>query len=262
MKKIRKIIYLLLFLFFIIFFINFNNNHISINNINYYNDYIDDYNIVHISDLHNKDTKGSLVKKIKKCNPDIIVFTGDISDTRHYDFELLKKEVKQISEIAPVYYINGNHEKWIDSNAVYSLLENIGINVLINENVIVDEINIIGLCDPYIDENFSIDYIKEMYQPDMLNMVLCHRPELFEEYKNSLGDLFLTGHAHGGQWVIPFTKQGLYAPNQGKFPKYTQGVFSENGKTMIVNRGIGNSGFPLRLFNTPEIININFIKNK
>ena len=83
---------------------------------------------------------------------------------------------------------------------------------------------------------------------------------IVDNYVETRGDLFLTGHAHGGQWIIPFTKQGLYAPNQGRFPKYTQGIFNNNSITMIVNRGLGNSGFPLRLFNTPEIIEIKLSK--
>ncbi|MDE7439761.1 MAG: hypothetical protein K2N23_04565 [Clostridia bacterium] len=64
----------------------------------------------------------------------------------------------------------------------------------------------------------------------------------------------LCGHAHGGQWRIPFTRIGLFAPGQGKFPKYTSGVHEKGNGAMVISRGLGNSEFPLRLFNRPEIV--------
>lgn len=267
--KDRKILKFFTFLFFMVvfsvIFVYYNNNYISITKVDYKNDYIDDYTIVHISDLHNMDTHGMLAKKIKSCNPDIIVFTGDISDGKHYDLDIVINEMKQIVEIAPTYYVNGNHERWLDYENIYGELEEIGVILLLNDNIYInDDINLIGVNDPAFGEPTEVmmQQINNMSCDDKLNIILSHRPELFDNYIETKGDLFLTGHAHGGQWIIPFTKQGLYAPNQGRFPKYTQGIFNNNSITMIVNRGLGNSGFPLRLFNTPEIIKINLIKNK
>ena len=71
--------------------------------------------------------------------------------------------------------------------------------------------------------------------------------------KNKNIDLVLSGHAHGGQFRLPFLG-GVIAPNQGLFPKYDAGIYTENGTTMIVSRGIGNSIIPVRINNPPEIV--------
>ena len=73
-------------------------------------------------------------------------------------------------------------------------------------------------------------------------------------------DLQLSGHAHGGQWIMPFIGP-LFSPGQGVLPKYARGTFGERPK-LIVSRGLGNSEFPLRLFNHPEIIVVNIEQNK
>ena len=85
------------------------------------------------------------------------------------------------------------------------------------------------------------------------NILLSHRPELFDTYVEKKINLILTGHAHGGQIRIPFIG-GIVAPNQGFFPKYTSGVIEKNKTTMVVSRGIGNSIIPLRINNRPELV--------
>ena len=84
-------------------------------------------------------------------------------------------------------------------------------------------------------------------------ILLSHRPECFNVYQNKNIDLVLSGHAHGGQFRLPFLG-GVIAPNQGLFPKYDAGIYTENGTTMIVSRGIGNSIIPVRINNRPEIV--------
>ncbi|MDE6613711.1 MAG: hypothetical protein K2K28_04075 [Clostridia bacterium] len=88
---------------------------------------------------------------------------------------------------------------------------------------------------------------------------MAHEPQYFENYVKAGFPLTLCGHAHGGQWRIPFTGRGLYAPKQGRFPKYTQGLHEKEGRKMIISRGLGNSEFPLRLFNRPEIVVIDLL---
>ena len=66
-------------------------------------------------------------------------------------------------------------------------------------------------------------------------------------------DLVLTGHAHGGQFRLPLIG-GLIAPNQGLFPKYDDGLYSEGSTNMIVSRGLGNSIIPFRFNNRPEVV--------
>ena len=89
-------------------------------------------------------------------------------------------------------------------------------------------------------------------------ILLAHEPQFINKYAEAGYKVALCGHAHGGQWRIPFTGRGLYAPQQGVFPKYTQGVHICGDMQMVVSRGLGNSRFPLRLFNRPEIVVIDF----
>ena len=84
-------------------------------------------------------------------------------------------------------------------------------------------------------------------------ILLSHRPELFETYMDGGIDLVFSGHAHGGQFRLPFIG-GLVAPNQGMFPKYDAGLYTDGGTSMVVSRGIGNSIIPFRFNNRPEIV--------
>ena len=88
---------------------------------------------------------------------------------------------------------------------------------------------------------------------DGLTILLSHRPELFDTYANHNIDVVLSGHAHGGQFRLPFIG-GLVAPNQGLFPEYDAGIYTEGNTNMLVSRGVGNSILPFRINNRPEVI--------
>jgi predicted MPP superfamily phosphohydrolase len=92
-------------------------------------------------------------------------------------------------------------------------------------------------------------------------ILLSHRPELFDTYANHDLDLILSGHAHGGQFRIPFIG-GVVAPNQGFFPKFDAGIYTDGDTNMLVSRGVGNSIFPFRVNNRPEIILIELKSSK
>ena len=153
----------------------------------------------------------------------------------------------------------GNHEGVVGGYEKLSGdIENMGAVVLNNRSVYFDEerkIRLIGLTDPYMKKLNNIgDFLKGQIIMDKkaFNIVLCHRPELFSEYCLSGADAAFCGHAHGGQ--IRIFSQGLFSPDQGILPKLTSGVHKNGGTTMIISRGLGNSVFPLRIFNRPEIV--------
>ena len=89
-------------------------------------------------------------------------------------------------------------------------------------------------------------------------VLLSHRPEFIHTYRDSGVNLALTGHAHGGQFGVPFTDYGVFVPNQGIFPPYAAGIKKLDNTTVVISRGIGNSAFPIRLFNRPEVVVIKF----
>lgn len=229
----------------------------------------DGFRIAHISDFHNASVgknNEKLLDMLRQSQPDIIAITGDFIDSRNTDMEISLRFAERALEIAPCYYVSGNHEARIGEYPVFrqKLLEQ-GIMVLDESAMELirgeDKITIIGVNDPaffvkYLSGDTAAvmsDQLQRLINPDDYTVLLSHRPELFEVYGENNADLVLSGHAHGGQFRIPFIG-GLFAPNQGFFPAYDAGLFSENGTNMIVSRGIGNSIIPLRINNRPELI--------
>lgn len=234
------------------------------------------YKIAVISDLHNAEfgeNNSSLISLIKNEKPDMIAITGDLIDSGKTDIEIAENLVKKLIEIAPCYYVTGNHEAWIGGR--YRELEekllDIGV-VILNDRAEQlaknnEIIQIAGLDDPdFTDRNSSIqesmlnDKLGNMNLTEDYCVLLAHRPETFNAYSSENIDLVLSGHAHGGQFRLPFIG-GLIAPNQGFFPKYDAGEYFENNTTMVVSRGIGNSIIPIRFNNRPEIVIIELICN-
>ena len=224
------------------------------------------YKIAQISDLHNAqfgNENAMLIRLLKEASPDIIVITGDIVDSTHTDMDTAIAFVRDIVEIAPCYYVTGNHEAWLGSD--YNELENAlideGVIVLHDEAVTLEKegqiIQMIGVDDPdfsYIAADKIISAkLEHINITQEFTIMLSHRPELFDSYVENEIDLVLSGHAHGGQVRIPLIG-GSIAPNQGLFPKYDAGVYSEGNTTMVVSRGIGNSVIPIRINNRPEIV--------
>ena len=231
----------------------------------------DGFRIVHISDLHNatfgKDNN-KLLKKIKNAQPDIIAVTGDIVDSRRTNTAVSLDFMKNALSLAPVYFVTGNHEFRISqSKSFVSEIKKLGVTVLENENLCLnkgkDRIELYGIDDPYFYGEYMTDeepYIvahklEELGISNGFSILLSHRPEFFDIYTECGFDLVLSGHAHGGQFRLPFVG-GLIAPGQGFFPEYDSGLYEKDDTKMIVSRGLGNSIIPLRLFNRPEIISV------
>lgn len=227
----------------------------------------DGYKILQIADLQNKvfgRRQEPLLRKIEQSCPDIIVITGDLVD-RHEnrtDVDGAMEFIHALVTYAPVYFVSGNHEH---QSGEWEILEEAlveaGVTVLNNGKSVIerngDTITLLGLADKKANRHYDLLLHSLMAgQEDSFNILLSHRPELFETYVHEGLDLVFTGHAHGGQIVIPFFRQGIFAPHQGFFPKYTEGMHEKDGTVMIVSRGLGNSSFPFRIFNRPELIEV------
>lgn len=228
----------------------------------------DSYRIAQVSDLHNtqigKDNQ-RLINALKTAQPDIIVVTGDIIDSMFTNVDVAVSFMKQAVEIAPCYYINGNNESRIpdEYEKLKAELAKLNVTILENESIKLskngDYITLSGINDPvfYADivrPNLTETTIKNAKpDDDSYTILLSHRPELFELYVKYDFDLVFSGHAHGGQFRLPYVG-GLFAPHQGFFPEYDSGLFTEQNTNMLVSRGVGNSVFPFRINNRPEII--------
>lgn len=233
-------------------------------------DAFDGYRIAHVSDLHNAemgDGNEKLLAVLREADPDIIAITGDLIDSRNTNIEVALAFAEKAMKIAPCYYVTGNHEARVSECAELKAgLEAAGVVVLENERGEIElsgeTITILGVDDP----SFNTDYLfgdsasvvsntlaEISTDDDGFAVLLSHRPELFDTYVACGVDLALSGHAHGGQFRLPFVG-GLVAPNQGLFPKYDSGLYTEGNTNMIVSRGIGNSILPFRFNNRPEVI--------
>lgn len=232
----------------------------------------DGFRIVQLSDLHSKffgDNQKELVSKVKAAKPDIIVITGDMVDDEDRDGQAYLDLIDGIAGLAPVYCVTGNHEPWTGKhNVLESKLKLKGAKILRNGSDTIErggsKITILGIDDPLLRETHEkieaglvisreIEDAASRSGLKDFNILLSHRPEFISIYSEHDIDLTFSGHAHGGQIRLPFIG-GLYAPNQGFFPKYTSGKYEKGNSTMVVSRGLGNSVIPQRLFNRPEIV--------
>ena len=276
----RKIIASVCILILLIIMLYFENNEIVVSKYTIENSRIpkdfNNFKIIHLSDLHSKTfgkNNGKILSRISKENPDIIIITGDLIDRRRYSEEKAMLLIEKIKHIAPVYYVTGNHEGW--SGQFISLekkLKENGVILLRNESITLkrgnEEVYILGVDDPsFATEGYGESYkdhkiiegaLEKISQKSNFNILLSHRPELFNLYKEKEIDLVFSGHAHGGQIIIPFIG-GIIAPNQGFFPKYYKGIYKESNTIMVVSRGLGNSAFPQRFFNKPEIVSVQLV---
>ena len=248
-----------------------------------------------ITDLHSSfygDEQEELIAAIDAESPDIILMAGDIADDqRPHDGTI--KLLDGIASRYDCYYVTGNHEFWSrQAEAIKELFRSYGVNVLEGERMVVEVkgqlINICGVDDPerakgmhteaeldgqivtfWGDEHpeFKDYFFKQAManafdgaDMSLYTILLSHRPERIGFVAGYSCDLVVSGHAHGGQWRIPFMLDGLYAPNQGLFPKYTSGVHTVNDSKMVISRGLarGSTRVP-RIFNPPELVVIDIV---
>ncbi len=270
--KRKVIFFIILLLFIVIAWLVWSNKTVKTTDIivssNNLPTEFNNYKIAHISDFHNAEfgeKNSKIIDILKNQNPDIIAVTGDLVDSNHTNIDIAVSFMKQAVKIAPCFYVTGNHEAWTEQyDELESKLIECGVNVLHDTYFYLEKnstkIKLVGIDDPSFTKGYELTEesiietkLKEFELEDSYIILLSHRPEYFKTYVNSNIDLVLTGHAHGGQFRLPFIG-GLVAPNQGLFPKYDSGLFTENNTNMVVSRGIGNSIIPVRINNRPEVI--------
>jgi hypothetical protein len=219
----------------------------------------DGYKIVQVSDLHNasfgKD-QSHLISSIKAEDPDLIVLTGDMVGSWIPDYQNALILIKEASKIAPVLVVDGNHDARLKTYPIQKqAMIDAGALVLEDENypiTILDSyIQILGLKERF-EVKDRASPIKDLVDPNTFSLLLAHHPENFLDYVQAKVDLVLVGHAHGGQFR--FFDQGIYSPDQGLFPKYTDHLINQDSTSMIISRGLGESVLPLRLYNGPELV--------
>lgn len=209
--------------------------------------------IAQLSDLHlavfGPDNQ-ALVDLVASKAPDLIVTTGDMIDVRADSYAPTLRLYERLLQIAPVAFSLGNHERdREDLLPMLVALEDMGVLILHNTaaSIRVNDVDV-RIAGLYTAEML---YLLEGEPVDIL---LCHFPEKLATYAAYDVPLTFSGHTHGGQFRLPLVNVALYAPGQGWFPAYTKGVYRQDNSHMIVSRGLGNSSFPFRVFNPPEVV--------
>lgn len=267
MKKFftrKTSIYLIITLLLTLYAISGFYNPLTVTNYSYSSSKLpasfDGFKIVHISDFHCKEfgkQESDLINTIIREEPNIILFTGDSIDKDH-SIENYRYLIEGIADIAPIYYINGNHEKDIHSpiTEMNSLHEQYNIISLNDTSITIsigeDSINITG-----IDFRKTMsDILSNIKYADtsMFNILLYHGTDKFDGIAPYNYDLVLSGHTHGGIVCLPFIG-GLISNQKEFFPKYDSGVFTVKNSTMISSRGLGDADVP-RFHNPREVVTI------
>lgn len=273
MKKTLKIIILTLLTFAVtaIIYGLYCSNTIKIKNYSISTDKLNSSaKFVFISDLHCKeygDKNSELVSKIKEQNPLFIAVGGDMVNKYSSDDHVMRELLPQLADIAPTYCILGNHELILKDEINFKNdINSTSAKLLDNEMVTIEangeKILLGGMSDfPYYEFNAPDYDTPERYFWDDFkdkskngySILLHHQPEYLESImQDSNVDLVMCGHTHGGAVQIPFIG-GLFAPNQGFFPKYDKGEFDLYDTKMIISAGLGDAYPVLRLNNCPEI---------
>jgi len=228
--------------------------------------------IAQISDLHScsyGENQTALTELIIRQEPDLICLTGDIFDDVLPD-DNAETLLAELAGRYPCYYVTGNHEYRAGAKAFrekMEILKKLGITRLSNDSAQLlvrgQRLSICGVDDPdagAYDRGFgfsdAVNSARVTEDDSAFTLLLSHRPEHFALYADCGFDLVLSGHAHGGQWRVPgLLPNGLLAPNQGLFPRYTTGAYRSGSTTMVVSRGLAKESTRIpRFYNRPEVV--------
>lgn len=245
--------------------------------------------ILQLSDLQSErfgPGQTELIRLAASAKPDLILITGDLVDRSHTDYRASLEAAAGLAALAPVFYGNGNHEADLstpEAESFYRKLSELGVHVLRDRDELLPAgrpavpVRVIGLAEETVfrargqepgtgnrvrhqgfDPAFLTGRIDRMVSrreapAGCLTILLAHEPQLLRYYSRPGVDLIFSGHAHGGQFRMPGGR-GLYAPEQGVLPRLTQGLHRAGEAHMVISRGLGNSTFPLRLHNRPELV--------
>ncbi len=264
--KAKQCIRLIIALFFLVFFALIIFMYISsfyLSNSKYtINLRVDkNINIILLSDLHDSsfgEGNSELIKKVREQKPDYIFTVGDMISDYIEDYSYLDTLYEGLSQIAPVYCSLGNHELSHPESEEIKKILNKHATLLDNEYIELElngtEVRLGGLTQYHPANEEAKAFVADFADTDKFKLLLCHYPEYYIWGLDEVEiDLMVSGHTHGGQVILPFAG-GVFAPEQGWWPKYDYGVFYEENMTLVITRGLGSSKQKAPRFNNPPEI--------
>ena len=217
-----------------------------------------------------------LFRSVKEQEPDLILLGGDFLNEDSEDADVPCALIRQLKDVAPVYFSLGNHEVSYMENGHTDLvgqLEAAGAVVLDKSYEDIEVNGVQFRLGGLYDYAFALDgnddakntpepvksFLEDYQNTDHLKLMMAHRPESFC-FGNASSvwdvDLVISGHIHGGQVVLPILG-GLYGGDQGWFPEYVHGMYQKDDMNIFVTSGLGSHHQLLpRFWNRPEIATI------
>jgi predicted MPP superfamily phosphohydrolase len=184
-----------------------------------------------------------VVQRVNASNPDLTLITGDLIDFHN----VTEAELASLGTLrAPAFFIIGNHERYVDLEAICERLRNLGITVLRNESVVFEDLQLIGIDDADARNQVSRHLPALVAQPDKYRILLYHRPDGAEDAAAWGAHLMLCGHTHNGQ-ILPFNLLVRRI-----FPRIL-GRYQIEQLILYVSPGTGTWGPVLRLGSRCEI---------
>ena len=229
-----------------------------------------------ISDFHDGDgiwSGRALARLVRKEQVDLIFLAGDFFEPGRDGFEALTF-LDGVCQWRPVYYVSGNHDEGMaDFEALKNDISRFwGVHVLDNRKIRVRVhgtwIEIFGVRDQtaYANEDLWLYDIQQILRKDVASsheeyrMLLCHRPEHTALFDQLNKNIVFCGHAHGGQWRLK--NQGIFAPGQGLFPRYTKGIYKRGKRApyhFVVGSGFAVDPMVPRFNNQPELVIVDIV---
>ena len=227
--------------------------------------------VVQLTDTHFGHYRGKrqmqhIVDMVNGAKPDIVFFTGDCFES-WYNFSMETVEpLRQLT--APVFFVDGNHDTYVNASQAKKLLHQVGVHVLENESTEYAGLQIIGLDYMVADANAYDDMhaasgtetiqsvMQKMILSDSLPTVVLHHSPMGAKYIEEAGaDLFLSGHTHGGQlWPVTWINNRLF--------QFNRGLHCLNTLQIYTSCGSGSFGPPMRLGTVSEVTLIHLVPKK
>ncbi len=220
--------------------------------------------IVYATDFHiaKKDKKrlNKIIEAINEQHADLILLGGDFikghNDLKTMSPERIAAKLRKLQAPLGVFSVLGNHDWYIGGRKMKHALQAAGIVVLENDNEILrhngQKFTLAGVADKITCVADAAAALKDTPEPRIL---LTHTPDVFPDINESV-DLVLAGHTHGGQVKLPFIGAPIVPLEHGR--RYAEGLIEENGRKMIVSKGLGTSRISVRFNCKPEIVIIEF----
>lgn len=267
MKKIRRLLALLALFALAAGFVYWQNFTLQVEPVELFFESLppqfDGLRVAELSDLHGRSfgkNNVRLLRTLQKARPDMICICGDLFDEKT-DLTMLEPLLTGLTDIAPVYYVTGNHE-WQVKNLreILQKMHAWGVTVLENEGRVLSrggaEMVVAGVhdpCGPY-DMKTPAALVRELRsaQGNDFILMLSHRNDELAMWSQLGVQLVLSGHCHGGVVRLPFVG-GVFGTRRELFPEYDAGVYRQDGTTLFVSRGLGYTNVHFRLFNRPHV---------